>query len=176
MKRWILLMKYCEVKTKKQIFLVFLKAHLSIGTLLTPPVLALFFHILFVLHSPGTGKSFQYHCKFLSVFHDLMEIRITRIHTCRLAQSRPHHLRTPLSRGRAESGKIPEHPSSVSRLLAPTNARQGPNTAFERQPVHENLPVHNTREGSFRDRRTSADVSIHPDSFQASESIVQYCW
>ena len=51
MKRWILLMKYCEVKTKKQIFLVFLKAHLSIEILLTSPALALIFHILFVLRA-----------------------------------------------------------------------------------------------------------------------------
>ena len=49
MKRWILLMKYCEVKTKKQIYLVFLRSHLLVGILPASSAPALLFVLYFLI-------------------------------------------------------------------------------------------------------------------------------
>ncbi len=57
MKRWILLMKYCEVKTKKQGYLVFLETHLIRRNFADIADPGSFFHIYF-LHGPATGKLF----------------------------------------------------------------------------------------------------------------------
>ena len=57
MKRWILLMKYCEVKTKKQGYPVFLETHLSVGTLLILPIPALFFIFISFMVLPQANYS-----------------------------------------------------------------------------------------------------------------------